>query len=74
MVQDYIVMSMHHEPSVRAQGIRGLLSASLTGSEERVSVQYVFFQVIYSHRAGIGQVYSHSALLGSRGDRSRSPL
>ena len=68
-------MSTSHEPSVRAQGVRRLLSASLAASEEeRVSTQYVYFQVIYSRRTGIGQVHSHSTLLGSRGDRSRRPL
>jgi len=73
-VQDYIVMSTHHEPSVRAQGVRKLLSVSPVAEDERVGIQYVFFQLINSRRLGISQVHSHSALLGSRGDRSCRPL
>jgi hypothetical protein len=53
-VQDLIVMSMHHEPSVRAQGVRRLLSASPTTSEELVSIQYKCFQVLYSRHAEFG--------------------
>src|SRR5258707_14014476 len=43
--QDFIVMSMHHEPSVRAQGVRGLLLASPATPEEAVSIPPKRFQV-----------------------------
>lgn len=73
-IQDFMIMSIHHEPSVRAQGVRGLLSASPTTAEEIVSIQYQCSQVIYSRCTGLGQVSPHSTPIGSRSGRSRRPL
>ena len=46
-------MSTHHEPSARAQGLRGLLSASPATEEEIVGIPCKYFQVLYSRRQAL---------------------
>lgn len=72
-VQDYIVMSTSHEPSVRAQGVRRLLSASPAASEEeRVSTQYGYFpgNLLATYRDQPSPVSQHASRIQRRSSSS----